>query len=179
LSLAIHPQDQSAVIERCISSRIRTTQGTAAIASQDRKVRMRKDLDKRRSLWSALAGVVLLAGCGTDLITAEGNVVWDGKPVENGTISFAPSDSMGPTIGGGIKDGKYRLEGEGGVTPGKKTVIITAARQTGKQIEVGPPAPPGTMVDDVRTISEKMTCEIVAGQANQHDFEITSSAATK
>ncbi len=141
---------------------------------------MRKDLDKRRALGSALAGVVLLlAGCGTDLITAEGNVAWDGKPIESGTISFAPSDSMGPTIGGEIKEGKYRLEGERGLPPGKKTVIISASRKTGKQIEAGPPAPEGTMVDDLQMISEKTTCEIVAGQANQHDFELASSAATK
>lgn len=138
---------------------------------------MLKQLANRRS-WLVLAtgGLLVLAcGCGTKLTSVEGNITWDGKPVESGAISFAPADGAGPAIGGEVKDGKYQLVGERGATPGKKTVTITAVRKTGKKIAAGPPEPPGTMVDELDRVSRTEACEIVEGKANQHNFELKSS----
>jgi len=134
---------------------------------------MRSDLSKRRyGAVCALGWILLIAGCGTKLATVEGNVTWEGKPVDEGSISFAPADGKGPTLGGVIKNGQYQLVGKSWVTPGKKIVTITAVRKTGKQIEAGPPAPPGTMVDDLETVTVTHTCDISEGKANQKDFEV-------
>ena len=44
--------------------------------------------------------VLVLGGCGGDgLVEVCGNVTFDGKPVEQGTISFLPVDGEGPTAG--------------------------------------------------------------------------------
>ncbi len=136
---------------------------------------------QERRFWLVFAAgwLLLVAGCGKKLITVEGNVTWQGKAVESGSISFAPQDGNGPTLGGGIKDGKYRLQGEGGVTPGKKTVTITAVRKTGKQVEAGPPEPPGKMVDEVVSITSTQSCEITDGKLNQQNFEIQAQASPR
>lgn len=116
-------------------------------------------------------------------MAVEGTVSYDGKPVEEGTISFAPADGQGPTAGGPIQNGKYHLAGESGVAPGKKIVRITAVRKTGRQVEAGPPQPPGTMVDevefyipDIYNTKSTLTCEITPGAVNQHHFELKPPA---
>jgi hypothetical protein len=120
----------------------------------------------------AAGGLLLAFGCGQKSVTVEGTVTLDGSPVEIGTISFVPADGKGPSMGGEVKGGKYRVTGS---VRGKKTVSVTAVRKTGKSIEAGPPAPPGTMVDELRTISSTESCELVDGQ-NSHKFELKSPA---
>lgn len=72
----------------------------------------------------ALGGCALLAvaGCGSST-GASGNVTYDGRPVERGAISFLPADGRGPTAGGEIRDGRYRVDDLG---PGTKIVQIEA-----------------------------------------------------
>ena len=134
------------------------------------------------------AGLVVVlmgtwVGCdsGGGLVAVEGNVTFDGQPVEEGSIAFEPADGAGPSAGGMIEQGKYTLGDEAGVMPGKKTVRITAVRKTGRQIEAGPPAPPGTMVDVVEKYipaiynqESTLTCDVVAGSVNQHNFDLKS-----
>ena len=138
------------------------------------------------------AGVLLVClaaclGCGTGLATVEGTVTFDGKPVESGSIVFEPADGAGPSAGGQIQNGKYKLAGEAGVMPGKKVVRITAIRSTGRQVDAGMPgatgaggpSSPGGKVDELESYipaiyNEKstLTCEIAAGTANQHNFDL-------
>jgi len=128
-------------------------------------------------------------GCDTGVGTAEveGTVTFDDQPVD-GSIVLEPADGKGPSAGGKIEQGKYRLSGEGGVMPGKKTVRITAVRKTGRQTDASMPGATGagptggaTMVDEMEQYippiyNEKstLTCEVVAGKTNQHDFELKS-----
>jgi hypothetical protein len=120
-------------------------------------------------------------GCGgSNLATVQGNVTFDGKPVEQGLIVFEPADGAGPVAGGTIQNGKYRLASEGGVVPGKMIVRISAVRATGRKVEAGPPAPPGKMVDEVSPYipaiyNEKstLTIQVAAGTVTQH-FELLS-----
>lgn len=121
--------------------------------------------------------LLLVAGCGRS-VNIEGKVTFDGQPVESGTITFEPADGQGPTIGGAIEGGTYAVSGQSG---GKKVVRIRASRKTGRQIETGPPAPPGTMVDEVESYipaiynsQSTLTCEVADGGAGRHDFELTS-----
>lgn len=133
---------------------------------------------RRYSVMNGIMVLLLLAaGCGRSA-SIEGKVTFDGQPVENGTIAFEPADGQGATIGGGIEGGRYAVSGQSG---GKKVVRIRASRKTGRQIETGPPAPPGTMVDEVESYipaiynsQSTLTCEVAAGGVSRHDFELTS-----
>ena len=55
-----------------------------------------------------MALIVLLAGCSDDRAAeVTGTVTVDGKPVDEGTISFIPDNGKGGTGGGPIKEGRY------------------------------------------------------------------------
>jgi len=81
-------------------------------------------------MWVVLG---LIAGCdggSSDLGDISGAVTYDGKPVEDGAISFIPMDGKSPTAGGTIKDGKYTATK---VPVGTTKVSITAVKIVGKK----------------------------------------------
>jgi hypothetical protein len=67
-----------------------------------------------------LTFLVLLAGCSRKS-TVTGAVTFDGQKVKTGYISFLPADGKGPTAGGQIKDGYYRVAN---VAPGLKRIEV-------------------------------------------------------
>ena len=126
-----------------------------------------------------LAGLVFCWGCGSGLVSVEGQVTWQGQPVEEGTIVFEPADGQGPSAGGKIQNGQYRLSGPAGVQPGEKIVRITAARKTGRKLEAGPPSPPGTWIEEVESYipteynsQSKLRCTIPPGKSSRQDFAL-------
>ena len=134
------------------------------------------------AVWLAVGALLLMAiiGCGSGRATVQGSVTLDGSPVDGAQIIFEPADRTGPTAGGRIENGSYRLSGESGVPPGEKIVRITGTRPTGRKVEAGPPSPPGTMVDVIERFiplaynrGSKLKCEVVAG-TNTYDFQLTS-----
>ncbi len=129
--------------------------------------------------WLWAAGLVLLCGCGSGLVTVEGQVTWEGQPIEQGAIVFEPADGQGPSAGGKIQNGQYRLAGDSAMQPGEKIVRITATRKTGRKIEVGPPAPPGTFEEEIESYippeynsQSKLRCTIPAGKQHRQDFTL-------
>jgi len=88
--------------------------------------------DRLRLPLVASLGLALLgfaAGCGgPPQAKVSGTVTLDGKPVENGTISFYPTANSGQTAGGGIVNGQYTMD----ASPGEMTVLISASKVTGK-----------------------------------------------
>ena len=142
-----------------------------------------RTLPLRRVSYSAalLLGSLLSAGCGDGKVGVRGTVTFDGKPVALGVISFEPADGRGPNTGGAITDGRFELSGPAAATPGRKVVRIRASRPTGRKIESGPPAPPGTLVDELEAFipahynaKSTLTTEIVAGKVNEVSFELSS-----
>lgn len=132
---------------------------------------------------SAFAVLTLLVcvGCGNGRYPIAGEVTFDGKPVESGTIVFEPADGQGPTTGGKIKDGKYALTDNAAPLPGKKKVRISAGRKTGRLIPAGPPAPPDMMVEEIiryipKTYNQQTTlaCEVAPNGSRQIDFDLKS-----
>ena len=81
-----------------------------------------------RSSW-ARGGVLILAalvsGCGSSVATASGTVTFEGEPVNNGRISFLPTDGKGPAEGAPISGGRYKLDI---LVPGPKMVKIEAVK---------------------------------------------------
>src|SRR5260370_25444591 len=92
----------------------------------------------------AWAVVLLVTGCGDGRVRVSGTVVFEGKPVEQGIISFEPTDGVGPTTGGSIPGGKYDLTGGGRSTVGAKPVLPYASRETRPKPPARPPPPPLT-----------------------------------
>ena len=82
-------------------------------------------------LRSAFVSLFLL-GCGGDKpeierVEVSGQVTYQGEPVENGRIRFAPTgETNGPVSGGAIHDGEYAVTAKGGVPIGVHRVEITA-----------------------------------------------------
>lgn len=100
---------------------------------------------------SLAAGIAGCADQGPKRIAVTGTVKLDGKPVERGSISFIPpTGSEIPSTSAEIKAGEYVLPAEAGPAIGKYRVEVRWSRPTGKKIPVGSPAPPGTMMDEVR-----------------------------
>jgi hypothetical protein len=89
-------------------------------------------LVRMKTAWVAL-GFLVLTGCGgggstTKRVGMSGDVTYDGKPVEDGTITFTyMGDVSGSaTAEGPIKNGHYRLQA---VVPGKNTVKVSTAKR--------------------------------------------------
>ena len=89
---------------------------------------------KRRWIWPCVA--ILLAGCGarSSLVGLQGNVTFDGRPIETGRIDFLPIDQTpGAAVGATIAGGRYSFPAEKGIRPdGVYQVRITGFRKTGK-----------------------------------------------
>jgi hypothetical protein len=138
--------------------------------------------------WCLLAWICAAAltagGCGSGKIAVNGSVLFAGKPIEEGMITFEPADGKGPTTGGPIAEGRYELVGEAGAQPGEKIVRIVALRKTGRMIPAGSPAPPGSMVAEViqcipGRYNDRSTLrvQITPVKANTHDFDLKPDGA--
>jgi len=129
-----------------------------------------------------LVGALLAAvGCGGGGMKVEGDVTLDGRPLDDGSISFEPADGKGPDFGGGIAAGKYRLTSPPGVPDGSKIVKIRGSRKTGKKIPAGPPHPPNATIDEViytpKEYGERsrLTATLERGKANKHEWALVST----
>ena len=125
----------------------------------------------------ACAAVVLVTGCGDGRVRVQGTVLFEGKPLEEGFVSFEPADGAGPTTGGFITGGQYDLTGEARATVGEKIVRIIGSRKTGRKIPAG--NPPGAMVDEwVQCVPPRyndqstLRVQITPGRDNTHNFDL-------
>lgn len=128
--------------------------------------------------------VVSASGCfgssDPNRVGVYGTVKLDGTPVPEGTISFIPEQStQGPTAGAQLTKGTYSIT-QSGPAIGKYRVEIKSMRKTGKKIEAGTPAPPGTMMDEIEqyipakyNTKSELVFEFKRGN-NKADFDLTS-----
>ena len=125
----------------------------------------------------AIVLLILTSGCGPGGVTVRGEVAVDGKPLDEGTISFKPADGVGPSMGGAIAMGRYNVSLEAPNAAGPKTVTITGIRRTGRQIPAGPPEPAGTTVAEIVIVefgkNGELTCQLTSGN-NEHNFDLAS-----
>jgi hypothetical protein len=77
----------------------------------------------------ACACLLVLSSCESKTGHVTGKIEVDGKPVENGSITFIPADGNGPTAGGIIENGQYAAD----VPLGNMKVSISYAKVVGKK----------------------------------------------
>jgi len=90
--------------------------------------------------WLLAVALVQCVGCGgssgPERASVSGQVTFDGKPIEKGSIAFIPDGTtVGPTAGAIIENGRYKTQSGGGPVLGSHRVEIVAHRP-GKQVEV-------------------------------------------
>jgi hypothetical protein len=101
----------------------------------------------RRWIWPCIT-IAFVLGCGpqSKLVGLQGDVTFDGHPIETGRIDLVPIDNTaGAAVGATIAGGRYSIPAEKGLLPdGTYQVRITAFRKTGKLApnRIMPGAPP-------------------------------------
>ena len=131
--------------------------------------------------------IILWSGCGADRgperVVVFGTVTHNGKPISEGTIRFLPvATSAVPMAGTDIRDGKYKVDGRGGVPVGTHTIDIEAFRVDTGALKPGAGVP-SAMARGVRRVQYlpkrynedsqlQITIEPGSKQINK-DFDLT------
>ena len=127
------------------------------------------------------SAVLLVCGCGKahQRHSITGSVTLDGKPLENGQITFVPQlNTSGPTAGGSVINGKFDIPAEHGVFAGNFRVEIVASRPTGNK---SPDRFTGELTEEVRQIIPRrfnadstLQAEVKSSEGNHFEFAISS-----
>ncbi len=124
---------------------------------------------------------IVTIGCGgqkgPERASVHGTVTVDGQPVEQGTISFAPTDgNEGPSAGGNIENGQYDIPIKLGPVLGMHLVAITGTQETGQTRPA--PTNPSIQIPIMRltvppqyNTNSQLKREILAGE-NELSFEL-------
>jgi hypothetical protein len=119
------------------------------------------------SAWAILLGLGLITGCSQGTICwLEGQVTFDGKPVEEGEIVLRPvGGTPGPAAPAKITGGKYEIPQTTGLKAGKFLILITAANK-------------GTQyIPDRYNVASELTVDLQGG-ANNKDFSLERGEVT-
>lgn len=134
---------------------------------------------KRACYWATLCLCVVLVGCGETnelgRLPVTGSVTLKGKPLDQGTIEFAPTGETGVSGGAMIAAGDYQIPGDKGLPPGMYTVRISSAAEESGRVEQAP-GESDTVAEEripakYNTDSE-ITVEVKSDGENKFDFKI-------
>jgi hypothetical protein len=121
-----------------------------------------------------------LAGCGDSgakRYAVSGEVKFQGKPLDQGAVTFLAQDPSLASGGGAlIKDGRYSIPAQHGLLPGQYRVMVTSASPGSESDPDALPGPAGPLPKD--RISPRyntqttLTAEVKAGGPNTFHFEV-------
>lgn len=105
------------------------------------------------AMLAALLG--LAAGCGSSDSPLEGSVVFDNRPLEDGSISLFPAGRTGTSLSSDVRAGRYKIDN---VPEGKYRVLVSITPKVdtaGKpkllpNLPLTPKSPGNNAVHDVR-----------------------------
>ena len=140
----------------------------------------RRSNQRARSLVCVVC-LLVLAGCGqgSQRQSLEGTVTLDGQPLSEGSITFRPQEgTSGPTAGGKISEGHFRILPEQGTFAGTFRVEITASRKTGKKLK---DHRTGEMHDEITQFpparynrQSELSAKVQAAGPNRFEFTLSS-----
>lgn len=126
--------------------------------------------------------LAILPGCGKDnplgRLPVSGTVTFQGKPLDQGSIEFAPVDPLGKTkAGASITEGRYSIETDQGLAPGTYIVRIFSSEGgagAAKDAMPGtrPTAIPRERIPAVYNVNSRLQCEVSQSGENVHDFTL-------
>jgi hypothetical protein len=133
-----------------------------------------------RCLLALLLGVVVIAGCGDANArqAVTGTVSFQGRPLDQGRIYFAPTAEGVSEAGATIEDGKYSIPGDVGLVPGTYKVSIFSYDRTGAKVSSDEvPGDPGAAqfkerIPEQYNKQSKLTAEITASGRNVFNFAL-------
>jgi hypothetical protein len=132
----------------------------------------------RLALWVLLLSSIVGCGDNRGRVPVTGSVLFDGKPLESGTIRFG--GDQGAAGVGHIVNGRFSLNESGsqsGVLPGKYDVLIASwIEERGSVRPDGSFSPGTTRIPLTYLDPEKagLKAEVVKGQSNRFTFEVKS-----
>jgi hypothetical protein len=141
----------------------------------------------RYGCYAAAALALLASGCGQPnplgRQAISGNILFDGQPLDAGSIEFTPHDPAGVSSGALIVDGVYRIAAPLGLPPGKYTVRITSPRDASPlETEIQPPGPqargprqPPPAVERIPAeynVKSDKSVDVSAESVNRFDYDI-------
>jgi hypothetical protein len=118
---------------------------------------------------------------GPQRASLEGQVSFDGKPLEHGLIVLVPAGDMkGPTAGGALAGGKFRIDAAAGPVVGRYRVEIKATRKTGRMVKARTVIANRTEIEETEQFipsryntASELEVDIKPGR-NKATFELTS-----
>jgi hypothetical protein len=133
-------------------------------------------LPKTRTWWGGLFVLslgLLAAGCGSGNGNVSGKVLYQGKPLTTGAVTFFPSSGAGAFISRIEQDGSYRVE-KVPVGNAKIAIHIPPAKRARDR---APQSPQQSMVQDIKSGKVKISDETRAKlpSAMKKDLEAASS----
>ncbi|WP_437191659.1 carboxypeptidase-like regulatory domain-containing protein [Planctomicrobium sp. SH527] len=145
----------------------------------------------RRSFLLCGLVILLCAGCsrapeGVERKVVTGTVIFDGKPLEYGTISFFPATPGGKetATSATVTNGSYRLPTENGLAPGSYKVSITAPKNRPADLPSDPDAamkaaataaPAIELIPAQYNTKTNLTCTVEQSGETKADFELKAS----
>lgn len=106
-------------------------------------------------------------GCEQSGIPVNGTVTFGGQPLPSGTIAFVGPDGGSGVYGGTIRDGKYAVDADRKVRPGKYAVQISWMKPTGKSVAGGEggtaSAEVAEAIPDRYNLATQLTAEVRTG----------------
>ena len=139
------------------------------------------------SILVMLALLPTVGGCrrgnGFDLQAISGKVTLDSRPVDHGTIQFAPLEKQGLLSGSAITAGEYHVPKGKGLPPGRYVVRISSALPgdaSQPAAALGAPQPPlRERIPECYNSASRLRVEVKPGGENTFDFDLESTVAAK
>ncbi len=124
-----------------------------------------------------LLGVVWIVGCGRDdgRQGVSGTINLDGQSLDSGAINFRPAaGTQGPSSGGPIDQGRFKVPAQAGLLPGTYEVTIIAMKETGRKINDPQKGRVPELVE-VRFDKPPPNVTVSAREKNHFEFELHSA----
>jgi hypothetical protein len=137
------------------------------------------DLRRLSRLFRVCIVIVGVFGCADGKpkrYSVSGDIKWQGKPLDQGGITFLGEDLALGTGWASIKDGKYSIPAKEGLLAGRYKVMVASADPRNKAPD--PDSPPGYLPVPKDRIQPKyntqttLTAEVKAEGQNTFNFEV-------